>query len=75
MIRLTRLDESVVYVNVDAIVMVEETAGAILKLSNGEIMRVLETAAEVASRARDSRAATLRQALGVTSPAEVLAMV
>jgi uncharacterized protein YlzI (FlbEa/FlbD family) len=76
MIRLTRLDESVVYVNVDAIVMVEETSGgAVLKLNNGEIMRVLEAAADVAALAREARAATIRQAFGMTVPAEVLAMV
>jgi uncharacterized protein YlzI (FlbEa/FlbD family) len=76
MIRLTRLDESVVYVNVDAIVMVEETSGgAVLKLNNGEIMRVLEAAADVAALAREFRAATIRQAFGMTVPAEVLAMV
>jgi len=74
MIRLTRLDESIVYVNVDAIVMVEETSGAVLKLSNGEIMRVLEPAAEVAVLAREARAATIRQAFGVTVPAEILAI-
>jgi uncharacterized protein YlzI (FlbEa/FlbD family) len=74
MIRLTRLDESVVYVNVDAIIMVEETGGAVLKLHNGEIMRVLESAADVAGLAREARAATIRQAFGVTTPAEVLTM-
>ena len=75
MIRLTRLDESIVYVNVDAIVMVEETSGAVLKLTNGEIMRVLEAAADVAALAREARATTIRQAFGMTVPAEVLTVV
>jgi uncharacterized protein YlzI (FlbEa/FlbD family) len=75
MIRLTRLDESVVYVNVDAVILVEEAASAVLKLSTGEIMRVRESAAEIAALAREARASALRHALGVTSPAEVLVMV
>jgi len=74
MIRLTRLDGSVVFVNIDAIILIEDTGGSVLKLGNGESMRVLEPSAEIAERAHVARADVMRRALGVTTTAEVLTL-
>ena len=56
MIRLSRLDGSIVYVNIDNVVLIEEAAGAILKLQGGETMRVLESAEHVVELAHRQRA-------------------
>ncbi len=74
MVRLTRLDGSMVYVNVDVIVVVEDLTGsAVLKLQSGDTMRVQEDADVVADRCHQARAEILRRAFGVQLPAEVVA--
>lgn len=74
MVRLTRLDGSIVYVNIDVIVVVEDlTGGAVLKLQSGDTMRVQEDAVVVVDRCHQARAEILRRAFGVQLPAEVLA--
>jgi uncharacterized protein YlzI (FlbEa/FlbD family) len=73
-VRLTRLDGSIVYVNVDVIVVVEDLTGsAVLKLQSGDTMRVQEGADVVADRCHHARAEILRRAFGVQLPAEVIA--
>ncbi|HEY1098369.1 MAG TPA: flagellar FlbD family protein [Myxococcota bacterium] len=75
MITLTRLDGSTVHVNFDLIVAIEAAAGTVLKLMNGDTMRVSESADVVVDRCQDARADVLRRAFGVRVPAAIVDVV
>jgi flagellar protein FlbD len=50
MVRLTRLNHEPVVLNSDLIEHIEETPDTVIMLTNGEILRVRETADEVVDR-------------------------
>ena len=50
MVRLTRLNHEPVVLNSDLIEHIEETPDTVILLTNGEILRVRETADEVVDR-------------------------
>lgn len=56
MIQLTRLDGSALWLNVSSISLVEETPTTVIRLREGEVVRVKERAAEIVSKMADARA-------------------
>ena len=56
MIALTRLDGSTLWLNVTAITAIEDTGTTVIRLKDGETVRVKEKAAVVADRVADARA-------------------
>lgn len=56
MIELTRLDGTVLFMNVDVVAVVEETPGTVVRMRDGEVVRVQDTAAVVLQRVLSARA-------------------
>jgi len=63
MVQLTRLDGSTLYLSVSAIAAVEETPSTVIRMREGEVVRVKETAAEVVERVTDARANVITRAI------------
>jgi flagellar protein FlbD len=55
MVRLTRLNRAPLVLNSDLIVHIEETPDTVITLTNGEILRVRETADQVIQRVVEFR--------------------
>ncbi len=65
MIKLTRLDGTVFYINADLIETVEETPDTHIMLSNGKRYLVLEKTAIILDRIMEFKAAILRRSMPV----------
>lgn len=63
MVQLTRLDGSTLYLSVSAIAAVEETPSTVIRMREGEVVRVKETAVEVVERITDARALVITRAI------------
>jgi flagellar protein FlbD len=62
MIRLTRLNHALMVLNSDLIEHIDVTPDTVITLTNGQILRVLESAEEVVGRCVDYRRRILSQA-------------
>lgn len=63
MVQLTRLDGSTLFLSVTAIAAVEETPSTVIRMREGEVVRVKEAAVEVVERIVDARAAIVARGI------------
>jgi len=69
MIKLTRLNNTVIYLNPDLVKSIEETPDTIICLVNGERYLVLEKAIEIIDKIIEFRVTVLKRS---TNPKEIL---
>ena len=62
MIKLTRLNQSVIYLNPDLMKSIEETPDTVICLENGERYLVLEKASQIIDKIIDFRVAVMKRA-------------
>ena len=65
MIQLTRIDGTVFFMNIEAIAVIEETPGTIVRMRDGEVVRVLETAAVVLVRVQSAQSEVIAVGIAI----------
>ena len=68
MIKLTRLDKSIFYINPDLIECIEETPDTVISLMNGDHFLVLEKLRNITDRIISFKAKIIRRSSASTRP-------